>query len=336
MIQLFSFCDIPWWLTWLLPFLLGLGLGYLLWARFKSLLADAESKISNLNLKISGLEADLEACKKARLEAEGNVSLLRGKLRESELAMASTVKISPEKSSIATNVVTAKDKADSSAATESSAFAAAMPASEGTSTTDTWFAAIGTDKLQIVEGIGPKMEEVLKENGIHDFSTLAATSPAALREILNKYGDKYRIIDPNTWPQQAGLANDRKWNDLIALQKTLDTGRSDTANTGETDSKLEKWLIKAGIIRRWAQDDLKAVEGIGPKIEQLLHAAGIKTWRGLSETPVDKIQEVLTAAGPRFALADPGTWPQQAGLAADANWDALQKLQDALNAGKVK
>jgi predicted flap endonuclease-1-like 5' DNA nuclease len=330
MIHLFSFCDIPWWLTWVLPFLLGLGLGYLRWARFKSLHAEAESKISNLNLRISGLEADLEACKKARLEAEGNVSLLRGKLRESELAMASTVNISKEKASIAAPVVALEDT------TAASAFAAATPATESASQSDTWFAAIGTDKLQIVEGIGPKMEEVLRENGIQHFSTLAATSPAALRDILNKYGDKYRIIDPNTWPQQAGLANDRKWNDLIALQKTLDTGRSDTANAGETDSKLEKWLIKAGIIRRWAQDDLKAVEGIGPKIEQLLHAADIKTWRALSETSASRIQEVLTAAGSRFALADPGTWPQQAGLAADGNWDALQKLQDALNAGKAK
>jgi predicted flap endonuclease-1-like 5' DNA nuclease len=322
MIHLFTFCDIPWWLTWVLPFLLGLGLAYLFWSKYKSLLDEAESKISNLNLRITGLAADLEACKKARLEAEGNISLLRGKLRESELAMASTVNISSNKSPKASTAPI-------------SGIAAAVSA-ENNDSSDIWFAAIGTDKLQIIEGVGPKMEEVLKENEIQNFGTLAATSPAALRDILNKYGDKYRIIDPNTWPQQAGLANDRQWNELIALQKTLDTGRSDTAIAGVTDSKLEKWLIKAGIIRRWTQDDLKAVEGIGPKIEQLLHAAGILTWRSLSETPVSRIQEILTAAGSRFALADPGTWPEQAGLAANGNWDALQKLQDALNAGKAK
>lgn len=322
MIHLFTFCDIPWWLTWVLPFLLGLGLGYLLWSKYKSLLDESESKISHLNLRITGLEADMEACKKLRLEAEGNVSLLRGKLRESELAMASTVNISRNKAPIAPTTTISGIVASASA--------------ENNDSDDLWFAAIGTDKLQIIEGVGPKMEEVLRENEIQHFSALASMSPTALRDMLNKYGDKYRIIDPNTWPQQAGLANDRKWNDLIALQKTLDTGRSDTATVGVTDSKLEKWLIKAGIIRRWAQDDLKAVEGIGPKIEQLLHAAGIKTWKALSETPVTKIQEVLTAAGPRFALADPGTWPQQAGLADDGNWDALLKLQDALNAGKTK
>ena len=60
MIVLFSFCDIPWWLTWLLPFLLGLGLGYLLWSRFKDMVASLEAKINELNVKIGGLEAELE------------------------------------------------------------------------------------------------------------------------------------------------------------------------------------------------------------------------------------------------------------------------------------
>ena len=134
-------------------------------------------------------------------------------------------------------------------------------------------------QLQIIEGIGPKMEEVMHENGIHNFSTLSLSSPEKLREILNKYGDKYRIIDPNTWPRQASLAHERNWNELITLQKSLDTGRSDTATDGLTDSKLEKWLIKAGIIRRWAQDDLKEIEGIGRKIKQLIHNTDITPWK---------------------------------------------------------
>ncbi|HQV67021.1 MAG TPA: helix-hairpin-helix domain-containing protein [Saprospiraceae bacterium] len=322
MIVLFSFCDIPWWLTWLLPFLLGLGLGYLLWSRFKDMVASLEAKINELNMKIGGLEADLETCRKNRIEAEGNVSMLRGRLRELELEAA--------KASSTTHVgIAATTDHETKQSSESVSFAAA-------GSDDKWFATIGQDKLQIIEGIGPKMEEVLHENGVKHFSALAGMNGESLRNILSKYGDKYRIIDPNTWPQQASLADQRKWNDLIALQKTLDTGRSDTATNGETDSKLEKWLIKAGVLRRWAQDDLKAVEGIGPKIEELMHAAGIKTWRALSETSVSRIQEILTAAGPRFALADPGTWPEQSGMAADGKWDELQKYQDFLNAGKVK
>ena len=313
MMNLFDFCSIHWIFPWLLPFLLGLAFGWLLWAKYKSMMEDLETKISGLNIRIQVLEADLEACKKARMEAEGNVSLLRGKMREMEASMSAGIGAVSVGGGLGLAAISA---------TESSG--------------DKWFAAIGTNKLQIIEGIGPKMEEVLHENGITDFSELAAKNPENLREILNKYGDKYRIIDPNTWPQQASLANDRQWNELITLQKTLDTGRSDTATDGLTDSKLEKWLIKAGILRRWVQDDLKAIEGIGPKIEQLLHDAGISTWRSLSQTSVTAIQEVLTAAGSRFALADPATWPKQAELAADGKWDELQAYQDFLNAGKEK
>ena len=316
----FSFCD-TWWLAWLLPFLIGLGIGWLFWGKFKDMVESLEAEVKNLRLKIQGLEADLAACKSARSEADGNVALLRGRIREMEAA--GTIK-------------SGAVKVDSAAASIAAGVASQPIVSGSADSGDKWFAAVGTDKLQIIEGIGPKMEEVLIENGINDFNALAVATPASLRTILDKYGDKYRIIDPNTWPQQAALANSRSWNDLISLQKTLDTGRSDTVTDGHTDSKLEKWLIKAGIIRRWSQDDLKAVEGIGPKIESLLHDAGIKTWRALADTPVSRIQDILTAAGPRFALADPGTWPKQSELAADGKWDELNVLQDALNAGKLK
>ena len=55
-------------------------------------------------------------------------------------------------------------------------------------------------------------------------------------------------------------------------------------------------------------DDLKIVEGIGPKIEQLLKEGGIETWEDLSNAPVERIQEILDAAGPRYQIHDPSTW----------------------------
>jgi len=86
--------------------------------------------------------------------------------------------------------------------------------------------------------------------------------------------------------------------------------------------------------KKWKSDDLKIVEGIGPKIEELLHNAGIKTWKALSETSADHLQEILIAAGPTFQIHDPGTWAQQAGLADEGKWDELKKWQDELDAGK--
>ncbi|MGB2832737.1 MAG: hypothetical protein WBC07_07260 [Methylotenera sp.] len=80
-------------------------------------------------------------------------------------------------------------------------------------------------------------------------------------------------------------------------------------------------------------DDLTVVEGIGPKINELLINDGIKTFAQLAATAVPVIQAILDKAGPRFALAKPGTWPQQAGLAAENRWVELKKLQDELKGG---
>ncbi|MEW5960533.1 MAG: helix-hairpin-helix domain-containing protein [Chloroflexota bacterium] len=81
-------------------------------------------------------------------------------------------------------------------------------------------------------------------------------------------------------------------------------------------------------------DDLTKIEGIGPKISGLLQAAGIKTFAALSNTAVDKLQELLTSAGPTFKLADPTTWPEQAKLAAAGEWAELEALQDRLKGGR--
>jgi len=84
-----------------------------------------------------------------------------------------------------------------------------------------------------------------------------------------------------------------------------------------------------------AADDLKKIEGIGPKIAEHLAAAGIKTFAQLAEASADSIKEILTNAGSNFASHDPTTWPAQAKMAADGEWDKLKAWQDELDGGKV-
>ncbi|MCB0763580.1 MAG: 50S ribosomal protein L27 [Flavobacteriales bacterium] len=81
-------------------------------------------------------------------------------------------------------------------------------------------------------------------------------------------------------------------------------------------------------------DDLRKVEGIGPKIAEVFNAAGIGTFAELAATSADRLKELLTEAGPAFASHDPGTWPKQAELAAAGKWDELKAWQDELNGGK--
>lgn len=82
------------------------------------------------------------------------------------------------------------------------------------------------------------------------------------------------------------------------------------------------------------KDDLKKIEGIGPKIAGLLAEAGIASFRALADAPLEKLQEVLLQAGPRFRMHDPSTWSEQARLAADGEKEALAELQKALKGGK--
>jgi predicted flap endonuclease-1-like 5' DNA nuclease/archaellum component FlaC len=81
-------------------------------------------------------------------------------------------------------------------------------------------------------------------------------------------------------------------------------------------------------------DDLKIIEGIGPKIEELYNAAGIFTFKQLIGTPVEKLKQILVDAGSRFQMHDPTTWAEQARLADEGKMDELKALQDRLNAGK--
>jgi large subunit ribosomal protein L21 len=79
-------------------------------------------------------------------------------------------------------------------------------------------------------------------------------------------------------------------------------------------------------------DDLTQIEGIGPKVSKTLIAAGISTFEALSNAKVEDIQKILTDAGLR--MMDATTWPQQAKLAAQGDWDGLKKLQDDLSGGR--
>ena len=81
-------------------------------------------------------------------------------------------------------------------------------------------------------------------------------------------------------------------------------------------------------------DDLKKIEGVGPKISQLLAEAGLETFAKVGAASADQIREILLAAGSRYKMHDPTTWPQQASLAAEGKWDELKKWQDELDGGK--
>jgi len=79
-------------------------------------------------------------------------------------------------------------------------------------------------------------------------------------------------------------------------------------------------------------EDLQLIEGIDPKIAEVLNNTGILTFAQLADTPVSTLQAILDQAG--LHLGDPASWPEQAHLAEIGDLEGLQALQDSLKGGR--
>ena len=82
------------------------------------------------------------------------------------------------------------------------------------------------------------------------------------------------------------------------------------------------------------KDDLKRIEGIGPRIEKMLNDDQIFTWAELADAQVERLKGLLRRGGDRYRMHDPKSWPDQAKLAAEGRWEELKELQDILQGGR--
>ncbi|MCL4136615.1 UNVERIFIED_CONTAM: hypothetical protein GTU68_042347 [Idotea baltica] len=94
-----------------------------------------------------------------------------------------------------------------------------------------------------------------------------------------------------------------------------------------------KAAVKKAPAKTADTDDLKKVEGIGPKISEIFAAAGIDTFAKLAKASQEELKAILEGAGSRYASKNPGSWPKQAKMAAEGKWDELKKWQDETKGG---
>jgi nucleotidyltransferase/DNA polymerase involved in DNA repair len=87
---------------------------------------------------------------------------------------------------------------------------------------------------------------------------------------------------------------------------------------------------------QYSTDNLQIVEGVGPKIEELLKTHGVTSWKALSETSVDRLKEILLIGGERFQMHDPSSWPDQVSLALENRWNELDEYQQLLSGGRAR
>jgi len=86
-------------------------------------------------------------------------------------------------------------------------------------------AAVVSDDLQRIEGVGPKAAQALVKGGIDTFAKLAASNADSVKEVLTAASKTLASLDPTTWMEQADLAANGKWDELKELQDKLQGGR---------------------------------------------------------------------------------------------------------------
>ncbi len=109
-----------------------------------------------------------------------------------------------------------------------------------------------------------------------------------------------------------------------SVEESEDTVAEEEAATEEAAPKQQK---------KQEADDLTKVEGIGPKAAEALINAGFDSYAKLAKSTPEEIKEILTEASSRMAHLDPGSWPKQAGMAAEGKWDELNEWQEKAKAG---
>ncbi|MCB0584496.1 MAG: DUF1049 domain-containing protein, partial [Phaeodactylibacter sp.] len=165
------------------------------------------------------------------------------------------------------------------------------------------------DDLSLIEGIGPFLQKKLNEIGVFTFDEIAGWDSARIREVTEAIQYFEGRIERDNWVEQAAR---------LALKK---------------QENPEAFQGKPGALAN-DPEDLKIIEGIGPKIEELLKSAGIGNWAALAEAEVELLRDVLESAGPTYRIHDPSTWPAQARLAANGEWGVLKEYQAELFGGR--
>ncbi len=165
------------------------------------------------------------------------------------------------------------------------------------------------DDLTLINGIGPFIEKKLNDIGIYTYQQISEFDAEKIEQVTRDVAYFPGRIEKDDWVGQAKELANLKSKNPSALKKKA----SHPTNTA----------------------DLKIIEGIGPKIEQLLKEGGINNWQDLAEATLERLQEILTAAGERYRIHDPNTWSNQATLAAAGKWDELNQYQDELKGGRV-
>ena len=187
-------------------------------------------------------------------------------------------------------------------------------------------------RLANEEGTTVSFDKVylLDDNGTITIGAPAIEGASVEAKVLQHLkGDKVIVFKKKRRKGYKKRNGHRQYLTQIVIEGISATGTKKAAPKAEkvAEAKAPKAAKKA--------DDLKLIEGVGPKAAEALVEAGITTFSKLAKTSADAVKAILEASESKLSHLDPTTWAQQAQLAADGKMDELKKLQDELNGGKA-
>jgi len=199
-------------------------------------------------------------------------------------------------------------------------------------------------RLQNEEGSKVTFDNVLL---LEDGSNITIGAPAIdgasveAKVIKHLKGDKVIVFKKKRRKGYKVRNGHRQYLTELVIESIFTSGADKSATKKEVAPKQEapkkevaakaETPKKAIPKKAVSADDLKKVEGIGPKIAETLIAAGISTFAELAKIDSAKIDEIIGDIRGNHVT---DTWPAQAKLAAEGKWDELKKWQDELDGGK--
>lgn len=193
------------------------------------------------------------------------------------------------------------------------------------------------NRLATEEGQNVSFDNVLL---VADGSNITVGAPAiggaqvSAKVLKHLQGDKVIVFKKKRRKGYRVKNGHRQALTEIVIENIVASGAKPAAKAEKAAPKKEtkKAEPKKAAKATGKSDDLKKIEGIGPKIASTLVEAGISTFAELAKTDVAKISEIIAGVRGNHVT---DTWPAQAQLAADGKWDELKKWQDELDGGKA-
>jgi predicted flap endonuclease-1-like 5' DNA nuclease len=169
----------------------------------------------------------------------------------------------------------------------------------------------GNSIIKSVKNFAPKLtdraEDVYKE--------AKEKTEDVLKTVKEKTEEATKAITDNA-SKFMGAAEDKTEKvarkSVKAVKKTAKTVTKKATKKVVPTVKASVEKIKDELPVKKTIVDLKIIDGIGPKMEEILNNAGIVTVAQIAEANYDDLKAILDAAGPRYNMFNPQLWIDQA------------------------